>query len=666
MEPGFIQQGNNHGDATHLGDFLPDRPGLEFFMPSETAYLINEVTGDLIPGIYLTDASNGEIIWKKDVSGQADIGRAMTANVSSDNPGGEFWGAGELYNLFDQYGNAIDFSVEGPSVNFGSWWDGDLLRELLNSNAIKKWTPDIKESLIEPEECESNNSTKATPAFSGDILGDWREEVIWRTTDNQNLRIYSTTYPTEYGIYTLLQDPQYRLALTWQNVGYNQPPHPSFYIGEGMDMPGQPDIVVVEPEIEPFIQITNPGVDYLVELGNSLLVTINVAGLSDTSTIYLSNGDDILASIVEPPYIVNLEMLPSGEYTLVAWAYDANMNVLESSPVPITVDQGIPHITLTSPEDGTIFSNTEDILLSAEAYDSDGSVDHVAFYFNGEEVVTISEAPYSMVVENPGYGEYDVQAIVTDNDGKSDSTEVRSIVVGESTIIQESELGFCGFLTFGYIESNNEGYTGEGFANTANQSGAGITWAINIEADGEYKFYWRYATETTRPGEFVINETIGEAELDFPSTEAWTTWQLQGSDAVYLTAGEYEVKLTATTAGGLGNIDYMQIISFNDPFAQALECDSLTTSVYSVFGSPDQISLYPVPAFDLINVKILDTNTSIRRVSLYDVTGKAVLTKEFFANEIQLDVSQLTPGVYQTKVESSAGTVYLKRLVIIK
>ncbi len=244
---GLYTTGNNHGDATHLGDFLPERPGLEFFMPSESAFSTNQVTGEPIPGIYLTDASNGEIIWQKDVNGPADVGRAMTADVSAEHPGYEFWAANPLYNLYDQDGNIINFTVEGPSINFGSWWDGDLQREVLSGNAIKKWTPEMKVSLLEPEECESNNGTKATPALSGDILGDWREEVIWRTSDNQNLRVFSTTCATQYGLNTLLEDPQYRLALVWQNVGYNQPPHPGFYLGGGM--PGQ---------VEPFVY-TEPG-----------------------------------------------------------------------------------------------------------------------------------------------------------------------------------------------------------------------------------------------------------------------------------------------------------------------------------------------------------------------------------------------------------------------
>jgi rhamnogalacturonan endolyase len=92
----------------------------------------------------------------------------------------------------------------------------------------------------------SNNGTKSTPVLSADLFGDWREEVIWRAADNESLRIYTTTIPATTRLFTLMHDPQYRVAIAWQNVGYNQPPHPSFFIGEGMTLPPVPKIAVRE------------------------------------------------------------------------------------------------------------------------------------------------------------------------------------------------------------------------------------------------------------------------------------------------------------------------------------------------------------------------------------------------------------------------------------
>ena len=69
-----------------------------------------------------------------------------------------------------------------------------------------------------------------------DIWGDWREEIIMpvnkgSATDQAYLRIYTSTMPTDYRITTLMHDCQYRLSVAWQNVGYNQPTHASYYIG---------------------------------------------------------------------------------------------------------------------------------------------------------------------------------------------------------------------------------------------------------------------------------------------------------------------------------------------------------------------------------------------------------------------------------------------------
>jgi rhamnogalacturonan endolyase len=134
--------------------------------------------------------------------------------------------------------------------NFGIWWDGDLFREFLNSNQITKWNWETGkvDRIFTAEGCSSNNGTKSTPALSADIFGDWREELIERTTDNKELRIYTTVIPTEHRIYTLMHDPQYRESIALQNVEYNQPPWTSFFLGHDMKAPPKPNITT-EPKL---------------------------------------------------------------------------------------------------------------------------------------------------------------------------------------------------------------------------------------------------------------------------------------------------------------------------------------------------------------------------------------------------------------------------------
>ena len=229
---GRYSTGLGHGDALHLSDLDPDRPGLEVFNIHEKPKKY---------GVSFRDAKTGKVIWSVE---SGDVGRGVTMDIDPRHKGAECWAAGGSVSwLYNCKGEKI--SAKRPrSCNFGVWWDGDLLRELLDRTTISKWDwlTESESVLLFATGCASNNSTKATPCLSADILGDWREEVIWRSADNKELRIYTTTIPTDHRIYTLMHDPQYRLAIAWQNVGYNQPPHPGFYMGDGMKPPPKPRI----------------------------------------------------------------------------------------------------------------------------------------------------------------------------------------------------------------------------------------------------------------------------------------------------------------------------------------------------------------------------------------------------------------------------------------
>lgn len=233
---GFWTNGMGHGDALHMSDMDPDRPGLEIWMPYEYP------PGNGAVGAALTDAKTGERIFTVSEA-TADVGRACAADIDPSHKGYELWAA--RGNMYDAKG--VQIGTTKPSMNFAIWWDGDLSRELLDNISIWKWDylNNTAIRFFTPEGVSSNNSTKATPNLSADLFGDWREEVMFKTSDNNNLRIYTTTIPTEHRIYTLMHDPQYRVAIAWQNSAYNQPPHPGFYLGTDMEAPPTPNIVMV-------------------------------------------------------------------------------------------------------------------------------------------------------------------------------------------------------------------------------------------------------------------------------------------------------------------------------------------------------------------------------------------------------------------------------------
>jgi hypothetical protein len=212
--------GLGHGDAHHLSDLDPDRPGLELFAVHETRP--NRA------GVELRDAGTGELLFGRPTF--IDVGRGLAADIDPNHRGFEFWSIAcdSVYNI---KGDVI--STKRPSISFRIYWDGDLLDELLNGTQITKWIGNGTDVLVNFRDFDaaSINGTKANPNLSADLFGDWREEVIfYNRKDPSQLLLFTTTVPTDYRLTTLMHDPVYRLSVAWQNVAYNQPPHLGHYI----------------------------------------------------------------------------------------------------------------------------------------------------------------------------------------------------------------------------------------------------------------------------------------------------------------------------------------------------------------------------------------------------------------------------------------------------
>ena len=210
-----------HGDALHLMPFYPDSTTLQVW----------DVHENRRDGSSLRDARTGRIIFQ--VKSRTDVGRGMAADIDPTNAGVEMWST-DSHGIRNVKGEVVAENVRIP-INFAVWWDGDLLREMLDHERISKynWTTQQCDLLktFSPE-CHFNNGSKSNPCLSADIVGDWREEVIVRTADSRELRIYTTTIPTSHRIPCLVEDIPYRLSVATENVGYNQPPETGFYLGE--------------------------------------------------------------------------------------------------------------------------------------------------------------------------------------------------------------------------------------------------------------------------------------------------------------------------------------------------------------------------------------------------------------------------------------------------
>lgn len=221
---GLFTTGLRHGDALHAGRFIPSRQGMQVFGVHE-----NEGDNEIVkrtPAVAMFDGATGEIIWQ-DGLGQ-DAGRGVAADIDPRYDGAECWC--NIGGLRRGDTGEIICNRKPDSCNFTIYWDADPLAELLDHVSISKWNWNAESTdlLLKAEGVVSNNGTKGNPCLSGDIIGDWREEVIWPSEDQTELRIYSTTIPAVDRRATWMNDRQYRLAIAWQNVAYNQPPHPSF------------------------------------------------------------------------------------------------------------------------------------------------------------------------------------------------------------------------------------------------------------------------------------------------------------------------------------------------------------------------------------------------------------------------------------------------------
>ena len=237
---GCSSTGLGHGDASHTGDLDPYRRGLETFACNEDNPCNN-----------FRNATTCEIYAR--TLGSGDDGRAMAGNFTNEYPGGigASTGSGIIPLSYVQPNPTSPVYISGMSnnwngqtpypmaLNFRIYWDGDLLSETINGPGssegylyVDKLGQRIFDTGHGTYATACINGTKKNPCAVGDILGDWREEIVMRSSDNRFIRVYTTVVPTEHRMQSLWYDHQYRQAMVWQTEGYNQPAHPSFFVGE--------------------------------------------------------------------------------------------------------------------------------------------------------------------------------------------------------------------------------------------------------------------------------------------------------------------------------------------------------------------------------------------------------------------------------------------------
>lgn len=229
----LYRTGLGHGDALHVSDFDPNRPGMEAFMVHEKGQF----------GMDYRDATTGKLLLRKTAS--SDTGRGFMANFDPERDDA-LWQASEWPNIFDKDGNSVIAEKTwggGALEQDRIYWTGTLGDEFWGKGVIETWDPTYK-GFSRLLGCvnganftwgNTNNDSKHNACLLGDVFGDWREEVIQWTTGGSTgyqLTVNATNYQTDYIVPHLLDDVDYRAQIIAENCCYNQPPHLGYNLRE--------------------------------------------------------------------------------------------------------------------------------------------------------------------------------------------------------------------------------------------------------------------------------------------------------------------------------------------------------------------------------------------------------------------------------------------------
>jgi rhamnogalacturonan endolyase len=638
---GLWNSGLGHGDALHVSDIDPNRPGLEIWGIHEQAQI----------GSALLDGRTGNIIWG---TGPGDIGRGVSANLDDTQDGMECWGG------TDGLRSAANVKVGSapPSSNHVVWWDGDLDRELLDDTNIRKYGGS-NPILLLVDGCSSNNGTKANPALQADLFGDWREEVIWRTSDNSALRIYTTTTESPYRLVTLMHDRQYRLAIAWQNVGYNQPPHPSFFIGKSMLIPDS-----LKPPSKPNnIRGAFSGDTVLIEWDAN--IDSDLAGYK----LYRGRSNNKFTDSIDvgnKTYYKDTNVKYDTTYYYAVKAYDLNGNNSEYSGI-IKVT---PTVRPTTPAGISYRFDSHSIFLVWESQNF-GNISQVNIHRSETEdmasakTMSIDKSLNTYTDKNLTTGEkYFYTLSVTDtNQVESFPSKVLSMTPGTSFTFQSEDALHIGTVS---VDNNNLGFNGTGFTNfDVSNSSVEFTYMPGF-GGGELTLRYRYALGSSdRTGSLMVN---GQSRsLTMRGTSQWTNYVLD-SVQVNLNAGFDNTIRFSSTGSDFGNLDEITI------------AQKPTTAVEFVDNKnniPTQFQLYqnyPNPFNPQTTFSFALPQEAFVSINIYDINGRLMssqLNDRYKAGVYKLtfDGSNLASGVYFVRSimqMQDKQEVITKRMILMK
>jgi rhamnogalacturonan endolyase len=533
-----------HGDAMHLGKLLPDRPGLQ-------VWDIHENYPEANGGGELHDAATGEIIWG--IPNTGDTGRGLAADIDPNYRGYEMWSP-MTAGVDDENGNQI--SVNEPSTNFRIYWDGDLQDELLDGTKMDKWTGNGTSRLLTIYNyagATANNGTKNTPGLTADILGDWREEMIYRNADSTGLTIFTTTTMTNYRFYTLMHDFEYRDSIAWQNVAYNQPPHLDFYLGDGPS--AQPVEAIIYPGTTPSATYTNSPA---VTPASTSTRTFTPTFTSTFTRASTATGTPTVTPTFTPTATRTVPPTASQTWTAMINTATKTPAFTGSATATLTAVYASPTSTRTStvPDTytatGTMTSTAAK--TSTPSYTSTSSISPTQTC-TATSTSTMFTPTYSVTFTST--------LTVTDTPAESRTPTFTITVTATDIPAGYTELQAENACSYdGVFETIHTGYTGTGYTNLDNTTGSSVMFFVDSASAQALTFTYRYANASanSRDMYIMVNEVTQPATLYFPTTGSWDAWQ-DSSVTVNLSSGRNEITIIALTAEGGPNLDRISYIS---------------------------------------------------------------------------------------------------------
>ena len=583
--------------------------------------------------------------------------RGVSANLDDSRDGMECWGG------TDGLRSAKNVRVGNspPSSNFVIWWDDDLARELLDSNNIRKYGG-ANPTLLLATGCTSNNGTKSTPSLQADLCGDWREEVIWRTNDNSALRMYTTTEVTPYRLVTLMHDRQYRLAIAWQNVGYNQPPHTSYFIGASMLIPDSlkppaipiniksdawGDTVLVEWDANTDSDLAGYTL-YRGKTKNSLLMAINV----NMATSYLDT-----------------DVTNDSTYYYAVAAYDIDGN--ESAKSDIV--EARPNIRPATPTGVSYRYDTNSILLMWDSQNFD-YISSVYIYSSEREDMASAQRitrhksfqTYTQRNLTTGKTYYYAISVVDTNQVESFRSPVLAIKPSPSFTIQAEDASHIGTV---FIDDNHVGFHGTAFANFDTDNSAVEFVDMPGFGGGERTLIFRYALgNANRTGTLMVNGA--SQNLTMHGTVEWTNYVLD-SVAVTLNRGFDNTIRFVATGNDFGNLDEITIVPRTQTAVNPEDDVSNIPSSFDLFQN------FPNPFNPRTTISFAQPEAARVSIEVYDIKGRFISTVvndnyQAGLHKVTFDGALLPSGVYVVRSKmlpsSNKGVehTFTKKMMLLK